>query len=433
MGQQKIVGIIFVFLATAISLHAQITAPSYENKVFDNDIMSVRMHAGNRALGMPIIQWNGTTALNLRFDDLMEDPRNFYYTIVHCDANWTPSRLRFEEYLDGFDQEEIWNYEYSSLTWINYIHYSLTLPNERTQFLVPGNYVVYVYEDDPDQPILTQRFVLMDTRIAIEADLRRAIGNDKIRTHQAIEFTATHKNFKIDDPSSDVKAFILQNENWHTMTEVPLRSFRGETLDYNYPGSIAFPGLKEYRQADLRSVDVPLASVKFIEKDDLGYRFFLHPIIDQRKEIYRNRIDLNGGYVIGNYDNTGAFQPNFSTLSTNQLLETRSEYARAVISLLSDEMGGKLYVTGKFCQWNLEEENRMEYNEKYGAYMAELWLKQGFYDYSIVAIDETKKPAVQIPLEGNWFETENDYLILMYHRGFNDRYDRPIGSFILEN
>ncbi len=432
MGQQKVILLVLAILAKA-SIWAQLEAPSYNDKVFDPDIKSVRMHVGERALGMPIINWDGNTYVTLKFDDLMEDPRNLFYKIIHCDADWTPSELRVEEYLDGFEEEELRNYEYSALTWTPYIHYSLQIPNPQTRLLQPGNYVIYVYEDDDTQPILTRRFVFMDTRIGILAELRRAIGGAKVNTHQAIEFTAVHKNFRIDDPSSDVTAYVLQNENWNSMIEVPMRSFRNDQILYDYPGSIAFPGGKEHRQIDLRSLDFELQGVKFIEKDELGYRFFAHPNVDLRNDVYKNYLDLNGAFVIDNYDNRGAFQPNFSALSANQLVETRSDYVRAVISFLSDPLDTDVYVTGKLSQWNLEEEYRMQYNEEYGAYMVELWLKQGFYDYSIVAKDHSQDPPALINMSGNWYETENDYLILMYHRGFNDRFDRPIGSFVLEN
>ncbi len=424
--------LILLLLALSTIAYAQPELPGNDNRVYDADIRSVRFTPGGRALGMPIINFNSNTQLHLRFDDITGDTRNLYYSVIHCDADWTPSRLRLQEYLDGFDREELWTYQYSSMTYHPYTYYDLSIPNERTNLLVPGNYILYVYEDDVDQPILTQRFILVDTQVKIEARTRKAVLSGQIQTHQAIEFWINHEKFKISDPADEIKAYVMQNADWNTMIEAPMRSFRGKVINFDFPGKIVFPGKKEFRVMDLRSVDLTLPGIRVIEKDDLGYRLFLEPVTDRRGEFYSNRIDLNGGYVISNYDNQGGFRPNFSVSTIDELQELRSEYVRAVVTLTGQPPGGDFYVTGMFSLWNLDEEYRMQYVEEYDAYMAEIWLKQGYYDYEIVSVDYSKVPPSRESLSGNWYETENDYQIIIYHRGFTDRYDRPVGVLSID-
>ncbi|MBK8879346.1 MAG: hypothetical protein IPN74_12580 [Haliscomenobacter sp.] len=71
----------------------------------------------------------------------------------------------------------------------------------------------------------------------------------------------------------------------------------------------------------------------------------------------------------------------------------------------------------------------MAYNNAINAYVLKTPLKQGFYDYAYAMTPRnTEKKAVNLsPLEGDWFETENDYTILIYYRPFGGRYDQVIG------
>ena len=58
---------------------------------------------------LPIFKLNDR--LSLEFDALNGEEADFYYVIEHCDYNWEPSRLMKSEYMQGFDNLRIINYE----------------------------------------------------------------------------------------------------------------------------------------------------------------------------------------------------------------------------------------------------------------------------------------------------------------------------------
>jgi hypothetical protein len=69
----------------------------------------------------------------------------------------------------------------------------------------------------------------------------------------------------------------------------------------------------------------------------------------------------------------------------------------------------------------------MKYNYETHTYSASLLVKQGYYNYQYVWVEDGKKLIDETVIEGNHVETENDYYITVYHRDPSMRYDRIIG------
>ena len=65
-------------------------------------------------------------------------------------------------------------------------------------------------------------------------------------------------------------------------------------------------------------------------------------------------------------------------------------------------------------------------------YFNSLFLKQGVYDYTYVWVDKTGKPDINA-LEGSYFETENDYQILVYYRPSGSRWEELVGYRLLNS
>ncbi|MCS7086722.1 MAG: DUF5103 domain-containing protein, partial [Bacteroidia bacterium] len=81
---------------------------------------------------------------------------------------------------------------------------------------------------------------------------------------------------------------------------------------------------------------------------------------------------------------------------------------------------GDVYVFGALTDWRIEPQYRMEYRD--GHYVGRLRLKQGVYNYQYVVYDGARLDEEYI--EGSFNETENDYVILVYHSGPVDRNHR---------
>ena len=85
---------------------------------------------------------------------------NYFYRIIHCNANWLKSDLMESDYIDGFFKNEIYNYELSFNTIKKYINYNLELPNENVDFLKSGNYIIEV-ANHLDSIVFHKRFMIL--------------------------------------------------------------------------------------------------------------------------------------------------------------------------------------------------------------------------------------------------------------------------------
>ena len=54
------------------------------------------------------------------------------------------------------------------------------------------------------------------------------------------------------------------------------------------------------------------------------------------------------------------------------------------------------------------------------------------YDYQYLWVEDGEKAAQTKPAEGDWYETKNEYLILLYYRQRGSRYDRLISTLSIE-
>ena len=87
-----------------------------------------------------------------------------------------------------------------------------------------------------------------------------------------------------------------------------------------------------------------------------------------------------------------------------------------------------MYISGNLNNWAFDKNNLMTYNPVNKAYEASILLKQGWYNYEYVFLKDGETNGTASQFEGSHYETENDYLVLVYYRNPRDRYDRVIGT-----
>lgn len=393
----------------------------YENYDYGNFVGAVRFHVEGLRTSYPIVDLEGSTRLYISFDDLDGGVRDYYYTIIHCDRDWHPSQLNSMEYIDGYNEERIMDFRYSNKTLEEYTNYQFTIPNQAIRWTKSGNYLLVVYEKDGDKyPVLTRRFVVAERKIPINPRLQRPSQPSKMRTHQEIDFVANFEKFPLRNPQQDIKAVILQNGRWESAIDGLAPMFvRGDELIYDYQNKIVFSGLKEFRFIDLRSFRYISQNIGQVER--LPDRIEVTLLKDRKRvgEPYVEFEDLNGDFIIETQDQNNALA---------------ADYAQVLFTLYSPEpiFDHHVYLMGTFTNWQTDERYRMAYNEAVNGYVIKVPLKQGFYNYTYGLKQANPDKGAPNPVdfsltEGNWFETENNYTILLYYHPFGARYDRVVG------
>jgi hypothetical protein len=409
--------IVVVLLSTSF-LQAQTI---YEDKIYEENIQSVRLFplSGNLLTQMsaPVIELNGNTNLNLTFDDLAYDPDQYSVRLVHCNMNWTQSDLKENEYLNGFNEFNVVDYEYSIATRVPYIHYNFVLP----RVTKTGNYVVQVYRGrDTKATVLTKRFMVFQNGAQIAARVVPPSQVEDRRMLQQINLNLNYSGREVFDPRNSLKVLIRQNQRWDqlkenlkpTMVREDIKSMEFQLFD----GSNVFYGGNEFRFVDLRHVRTRGINVRKVEmKEDIVYA---EANVDQIRlgNAYSQYLDVNGQYAVFNFD--------------RQNHERESEYLLATFNLEANEaIKDTPYIIGAFNQWGKGADAKLTLNKKTNTYQTTVLVKQGWYDYQYAY--KSKNGWDTLPFEGSHFETENEYEIFVYFRDVGSRYDEIIGYFNL--
>lgn len=451
----------FIFAILPFFSFAQDEDLRYYDYIYKDNIITVQLRLGRSALSYPIVSLNApNNTLVLSFDDLDADVKDYVYTIQHCNSDWTPSELTDMEYIDGFIDEKILDFRNSFGNITPFTHYRLGLPNQNMRWSKSGNYLLKVYEDESEKElVITRRFMVVEpSKIQIAPNVIVPSIVSKSDTHQEIDFNLRHKGMVIKSPKTEIKTTVLQNGRWdNAILNLPPMFVRNEELSYDYMNKIIFPAGKEFRPLDLRSFRYRggtvlslnkksdrtnlLDGIVSIERSEDFHEVVLAPDIKREFQPHLSYRDINGSFVIENIDLTRdnvtnstivGYSPKSYNHEENNL---ESDYAYVLFSLEAkqDFEDAKVYIFGELTDWQIQDYCEMKYKEDKNAYELELFLKQGYYNYAYAVVRDGEEQPDFSETEGNWYETQNKYTVLVYYRPFGERYDRLIATKTIES
>ncbi|MFB9056771.1 DUF5103 domain-containing protein [Mariniflexile ostreae] len=352
--------------------------------------------------------------LVLEFDALNGDEEDYYYKINHYNYDWTPSVLTKSEYMDGFDNQRIRDYENSLNTYQIYSHYKLTLPNEQTKSLkVSGNYLLSVY-NNYDELMFSRKFMIYENKSNVGVTIKRSRTIKDIEKKQRVEIAISPIGMQFNNPMQTVKTVIVQNNNLNTAIKNLKPQYTiGNQLIYKYGTESSFWGGNEYLFFENKDVRAANTGIQGVDLKDLyhNYLFTNYPRFDR---VYTYNPDINGNYLITNID---AEDPTIE-----------ADYVWIFFSLLpNDAFKNKdIHVYGNFNNYAIDESTKMTYNSDLNYYEKPILLKQGFYNYKYVAVDKNGI-LDEGAISGNFYQTENNYKVMVYYRDLGARYDQLIG------
>ncbi|MFM1877257.1 MAG: hypothetical protein RLZZ241_123 [Bacteroidota bacterium] len=375
-----------------------------------NHIRSI-VFKGETADQFPIVQLG--ESILLEFDDLTAIEQDYYYKIIHCNYNWTPSQLLKSQYLNGRDNQRITNYGNSYSTLQSYSHYQLRLPNSQVSPKVAGNYILEIYNAYGELQF-SRRFAIYQDLVKVAAQIRRPRKFEDMNSHQSVQFSVKPSGIQLINPKQEVKAVILQNFYWpNAIYDLAPQFTMGTELVYKYDRESSFWGGNEFLYFDTSDLRAPTAAISSIAINDL-YEHYLFPNSIRRNKPYTFFPDINGDFVIRTLQGRDASR--------------EAEYTRVHFALpYTPELGLKqVYIFGKFNNYALTDENRLVLNPDSGYFEGSLVLKQGFYNYKYLVVDDHGTADLNA-ISGTYHVTENQYTILIYYRQFGDLYDSLIG------
>jgi len=406
-----------LLIAFSSSMFAQIP-----DAVYSERIKTVQLYPYGNQIGYPIIRLNSNEQLELHFDDLDGNVKNYSYTFQLCNADWTPVMLSHFDFIKGFSQVRLSTYRISSIAFTKYTHYQALLPNRNCIPSRSGNYVLKVFlNGDTSKLIITKRMLVVQEMSSIKAEVQQPFNGQLFRTHQKIQFRVNlNEQLNVVNAMQQIKVVIIQNNRWdNAVTDIRPTFFSRNTLEYNTENDCVFPAGKEWRWVDLRSFRLQSERIANARYSNTSTEIFVKPETDRKGQRFNFYRDANGMYNIEPSENVNPlWQADYATVNFTYVPPGNTAYA-----------GIDVYAFGQLSNYDLSDGAQMNFNSTKGVYETSLFLKQGYYDYSYVTVDRNaKKRMASFELtEGNLWETENNYSILVYYRPLAGRADELIG------
>lgn len=355
--------------------------------------------------------------LVIEFDIQSEFIPNLNIVFRYCDKNWKPYETPF---LQNIGQNIYYNIDVNRLPQTvedAKYHYRDGFPDNdgMVSFPFSGKWQYYI-TDSQDTSIVyaTGKFYVaypeMDLNIAAKKATREDISYFPQDLGRVYDITTS---FELPDqlfPSNVTETEIIVNHRINSPYIID-RSFNTAIRQFYWDGNRKFsftardvyPG-NEYRQVDLRNNN------KYFGRE---VRAQLDGIEISRFNIQGDK-DLNGGSLLTDY------KSDYATY-LDVIFEIRPPY----------DVTGSIFLTGAFNDWQILPEYKMDNSG--GLYSKTIRLKRGVYDYQYVTADVINnyiKNDNWITLEGNFWETSNDYYIFVYYNEPNyGGYDRIIGYY----
>lgn len=365
---------------------------------------------------VPIFELGDT--FSFQFDDLFGNEANYYFEITHCDYNWKPTDIPKTDYILGFDNQRITDYSNSFNTLQVYSHYRLAFPNQfTTQLRISGNYMLKILNEEREV-IFSRKFILYENHSTVAAQVKRSRNVMNIEYKQNLDFSILSNDIVFQTPLQNVKVLLLQNGNFNTaIKNIPPQYTIGNQLIYKYDKETQFWGGNEFLYFENKDIRTAATNVAKVGANGDIYNSYLFTNQARANQIYTTNQDVNGYFVVKNIN------------ASNNDIE--ADYAWVYFSLSAPTFRSStkdIYIGGMFNNYSLSPEYKMDYNTEKGIFEKAVMIKQGFTSFQYTIADKKGAIDFENAIDGNFYQTENEYTILVYYKESTDRYQRVIGK-----
>ena len=418
----KSIGLLFMLLAVAFaSAGSSLSAQVVTDSNWVDWVKTATLYKNGVELEQPVLALGGPDKLLLRFDVLDAEVGNYRYRIKHCNSRWQVDDMEPYEFMNGFEEGAIDNYNPSFTTMQSYVNYYQYIPSAYSQFLISGNYVVeVVLQDEPDSVLLTRRFCVVEGSVKVSAEVVAPYDNASIFQRRGVDVMVENNvdyAGEMMPPMLNPQFFdvvVQQNGRIDNMRSLVFGGYDRNALAFrNHAENVFYCG-NTFRYFDISNLRTPMYNVRKI--DDFGGEWYvtLNPLESRSAKPFIMETALTGGMKVNVWDRSNK--------------QTEADYANVyfILPMKYPYMNGNIHIVGDLTQWHLDEASRMEYNPEMKAYTKMLRLKQGYYAYQLLFVPVGETEGQTGVLEGDYYETSNNYNIFVYYRAPNDRYDRLV-------
>ena len=378
-------------------------------------VRSPRMELNGEWDAPAVMTLGGDDRVVFSFDEMSHTYHRYLCRITHRNADWSRSDMLEIDYLEGFNDMPIEDWENSVNTTQLYTRYEFSLPNENVSLKLSGNYRIEILDDDSydDTPVAVFDFSVVEPKVTVNASVSGNTDRSFNNGEQQLSFVVDYSGYSIADPASDIKPVIYQNRRSdNAVAGIKPTYMHGSAVEYVHNDRLIFEAGNEYRRFELTDPNMPGMNVEEVVYNAPDYHALLY--VDKPRKNHYGHNDENGRYFVNTLEGRGS------------LLEADYIYVHFALDLPYRD-GGSYYLMGDFTGESFSPLCRLDYDAEGGYYFTSQLLKTGVYNYMYVWLPDGDSKGVLASAEGTFYETENEYIIYIYHRAFGDRYDRLVG------
>ena len=386
--------------------------------VFDENVRSLQVSLLSNRYIPAVYMLGSDDRLLVEFDYLDYNVHYLRYSVTHCNADWQPSQLVENEYVSGFNYADIEDYEQSEATFVHYYNYQFLLPNSDMELLVSGNYLLTVYEqDDPDKILFQTRFSVCEGNVSVFPQVTSRTDIEYNNRYQQLSFDVRFKPNQIRDPYSEFTCVVTQNSRQDNSVIVTRPTMVGvDHVTYDHNRDLIFPAGNEFRRfetVNAHNLNMGVQSIRYYEP-----MYHATLMIDEPRSGMQYLYDKTqfGRFIIRNAEAYGENPLEADYMITHFTLNTDGKLN-----------GGNVWLYGEFLEGYPASQAMMKYDAASGCYVADLLLKQGAYNYMYLWVPDGTSVGQTARIEGDHYETVNEYLVMVYDRPMGERYDHLVG------
>lgn len=391
--------------------------------IYDSDIKSLQVIVNDDWQAIPIMELDKNDFLRVSFDQLSHTYHRYTYKIEHCEANWDISNNLLEsDYLNGFNNNTIDNYEESINTNVLYTHYSIMIPNEKCRLMMSGNYILSVFdEDENNKKVMEVRFMILDPLMNIKLSVTSNTDIDINKGHQQVDMNLNYNGITVSNPIEQIHTTVIQNGiNGETVTDAKPDYIKSDGIQWVHNRNLIFNAGNEYYKFEALSTNHPTLGIEHITWD--GYKYIMSTFINFPRRNYVYDQDANGAFCIRNSDNNDN-DITCDYILVKYKLKMDSDNIKQINFL---NKNCNIIINGNWTNNYNTDEYKMSYESKDNSYNASLLQKQGYYSYRYKVIDD-KGLYLPEAIEPSFYQTENKYHALVYYRKLGGRTDLLVG------
>lgn len=359
---------------------------------------------------LPVMTLRSDDVLNVGFDELSHNFHRFIVHVEHCEPDWSPSEDIFEsDWLEGFNDWALDDYDNSLNTTVLYTHYSFQLPNDHCRLKMSGNYRLHILdEDDNNNEVAVVEFRVVEQLMNLSMGMTTNTDIDFNNRSQQLSMSLDYGSLNVTQPEDQLNIIVMQNgreDNMRTDMKPSTTTPRGLTWDHCR--QLIFDAGNEYHRFEVLNPTHITLGLERVAWDEDDRHYHVYPEMCEPQRNYMFYKDADGAFYVRNSDN---FENDRTSdyVYVHYKLAPAKEYEKA-----------RLYVDG---HWTTEtpETYTMSYDERDHSYNAVILQKMGYYNYQLLMEHENGQTEI-VPEEGSFYQTENRYQALVYYKGIGDR------------